>query len=389
MLAIERSMSAFEANEASIFANEGELQKLVRGVRTKAFKKVKKAAICLHPGCNSQSVVGSHTIHKAASLKTTADNGHLRSPTGIAFKGSWLGKIGYQKASVFTGFCKIHENFYQEFESSMDFQNERQICRQLFRTLCREISVNTEVAAELSAMLKEYIQFRNRKLDESLFAERAKLNLDQGISAVKKTRYRFNNGVVHYLKDYLKRTQTYLRTLEKLKKAAYHDIVVGKDEQFYYHGAMLDWEIPISLAGKGTLKFKSGDTITKIDLIINILPYEGKTYLLAGSFYKYKKMISLYIENYAGSPFNLIMLAETWMLYGSDHWFLQPAVWDALDVAVQEAVRVEIYESNKNILAVPEIMIFKQARLDLIALYKSLGPEYATITGQLEALMKG
>lgn len=384
---MEQSMSAFEANEAIIFADQRDVKKLVHDVRQQAMKKTKNAATCFYPGCASKSVVGSHTIHKATSLNKAAENGHLMSPTGIAGKGCWLGKIGYHKASVFPGFCKVHENFFQGFESPRDFQDERQICLQFYRTICREISVNTDVAAELARMSREYIKFRNRKLDESLLAERAKLGMDQDTIGIKKTTYRFNNNLVLYLKDYLRKTREYLRTLNSLKDAAYHDILAGKDERFFYQGTMIDWEIPVCLAGRGALRLQFGSVIRTIDLIINVLPYDGKTYILAGSFRRHQKYIESYLHSYSGSPFNLIKLVETWMLYGTDHWFLQPSVWNAIDGMTQQAIYEEIYNSDKNILAEPELMIFKQARLDLINMYRNLGPEFGVITGQLEALM--
>jgi hypothetical protein len=141
------------------------------------------------------------------------------------------------------------------------------------------------------------------------------------------------------------------------------------------------------MASRGALRLQFGSVIRTIDLIINVLPYDGKTYILAGSFRKHQKYIESYLHSYSGSPFNLIKLVETWMLYGTDHWFLKPSIWNALDGMTQQAIYEEIYNSDKNILAEPELMIFKQARLDLINMYRNLGPEFAVIMGQLEALM--
>lgn len=386
-LAMERSMSAFEANETIIFANDGELQQLVRGVREQAEKKAKSSTFCFHPGCTAKRVVGSHTIQKSTSLKKVAENGHLMSPTGKTVSGTWLGKVGYRQASVFPGFCETHENIFHEFEAPGDFQDESQICLQFYRTICREICVNTAIAFELANMIREYVKFRNRKLDESLFAERAKLGLDQKKMGVKKTTYKFNNNIVRYLKEYLQHTRAYLRTLKKMEAAAYYDIVAGEDLRFYYYGTMVDWEIPVCLAGRGGIRFKKGSVIRTIDLILNVLPYEGKTYILAGSFRKHKNKIESYLKPYLGSPFNLIKLVETWMLYGSDHWFLRPSVWNELEHPIQQAIYEEIYNSDKNILATPRLMIFRQTRLDLIEMYRNLGPDFAEISSQLEASM--
>jgi hypothetical protein len=150
---------------------------------------------------------------------------------------------------------------------------------------------------------------------------------------------------------------------------------------------VIDLEFPICLAGRGGLRFQFGSVVRTLDIIINVLPYEGKTYLVLGSFRRHRKYLDKYLENYIESPFNLLSMLEAWMLYGTDHWFLKPSVWDALDRSERKQLYDEIYNSHKNILALPAMMIFKQTRLDIIELYKSFGPSHSLITGQLEALI--
>jgi hypothetical protein len=385
-IAIERVMSPFEADESIIFSNANDLPKLEHEIRQQANNE-KGAATCFYPNCTANSIKNSHTIQMATSLKETAEVGHLISPQGWKVPDSWISKVGYRNASVFPGFCQLHENIFSEFEKQKDFGDERQFALQLFLTICREISVNENLVVLLSKWLKAYKKFRNSKLEETLYSELAKFGLDKKSGGIKKNSYRFDNGQVIYIKRALKSTREYVGTLHKLKSAAFNDITAGKDEQFYYQVVMTDWEVPVCLAGRGGLRFQFGSVPRTIDLIINVLPYKGKTYLIAGAFRKHKKYVEIYFNRYGDSPFNLLMMVESWMLYGSDHWFLKPSVWDAMDEPIQKKIYDELYHSHKNIMAVPELMIFKQVRLDLIAMYKNLGNSHAIIAGQLEELM--
>ncbi|HKG06779.1 MAG TPA: hypothetical protein VKB19_10000 [Pedobacter sp.] len=387
ILAFDRSIAEFEANENVIFAGGNDLPKLIHSIKNKAVEDCDKAALCFYPECDKRSIKNSHTIQESSSLKQTAESGHLISPTGRTEKDSWIGKIGYHKASVFPGFCTFHENIFQEFEAQKDFKDERQIGLQLFRTICREISVNQEVKRSLLKWLDVYVGFRNQKLDERFYSELAKLGLDKNSAGIISSSYKFDNGIVRYLKKYLLSTRKYLRTLYRLKSAAFNDIKQGKEERFFCHAVVIDTEIPVCLAGRGGIGVKYGAGVQKLNLIINVLPLQGKTYLVAGSFHKHKKHIEKYFERYIGSPFNLLTLVESWMLYGSDHWFLKPSVWEALDDIHRQKIFNELYRSQKNIVAFPEIMIFKGLRLEIIKKYKGLGPEHSIIAGQLEALM--
>lgn len=386
-LAIERSMSSFEANESIIFTNNTDLPKLVNSINQQA-KLELNTAVCFYPDCTAYSIKSSHTIQMATSLKETAESGHLISPQGRAVQNSWISKVGYRNASVFPGFCKAHEQIFQEFESQKEFGDERQFALQLFRTICREISVNARLSLKLSKWLSSYTKFRNTRLEDNLYSELAKLGLDKQSAGIKRNVYNFDNAPVIFIKKRLKSTKEYIRTLKRLKLAAFNDIKKGKDEQFYYRVFMIDWEVPVCLAGRGGIKFQFGSVPRTIDLIINVLPYKGKTYLIAGAFRRHKKYVETYLERYGGSPFHLLLMVESWMLYGSDHWFLKPSVWAALDADTQNKIYDEIYRSNKNILAVPNLMIFKQARMDLISMYRNLGDSHSVIAGQLEELMK-
>lgn len=63
-----------------------------------------------------------------------------------------------------------------------------------------------------------------------------------------------------------------------------------------------------------------------MDVIINVLPFDKETFIIISGLRNYKEHIKYYIRHFE-DPLNVTNMAETWMVHGSDHWFLKPNIW--------------------------------------------------------------
>ena len=69
---------------------------------------------CLHPeapeNCHGD-IIKAHSVQKSGSLRKIAENGHVLTPVIDFYSNKFnMQKIGINKASTFTGFCKFHDN---------------------------------------------------------------------------------------------------------------------------------------------------------------------------------------------------------------------------------------------------------------------------------------
>lgn len=102
---------------------------------------------CLHPmvgdDCDEQ-IINAHSIQNSQSLSAIAEDGHVyqlnhkfihQTKTYLEYQ-----KIGVNKASVFKGFCKKHDNeIFEPIDNSKLATTAEQVFLYAYRSLCKEI----------------------------------------------------------------------------------------------------------------------------------------------------------------------------------------------------------------------------------------------------------
>ncbi|ENV32726.1 hypothetical protein [Acinetobacter gerneri] len=127
---------------------------------------------CLHPKAGSdcdEKIIRAHSIQNNQSLSKIAANGHVYQldnkyqhevKTYLDYK-----KIGINKASVFKGFCKKHDNeIFEPIDNYLLEPTAEQIFLYAYRSICKEIYQKYKVIQAL----KENIQLVNSEDEEQL-----------------------------------------------------------------------------------------------------------------------------------------------------------------------------------------------------------------------------
>lgn len=383
--AMDRAMSIFENDQSTIFSLNSDIKTYIHDQGYQKIKSPRDKVKCSFKNCENFAVHKSHTIQKSASLNRIAENGHVYGPAEGYFQGHDLQKCGINEASTFPGFCTVHEQKFSKFENQGALLDHQDYRLQTFRTICREITINKRLITQLNYRKHQYVNFRNNKLDEYLDVELKKENIDR--SKLVGSRYDLKGKMVRFLEERIKLTTQYLKSLDLFYESAFFDMENQIDKKMAFIGLELDWEIPCCLAGRGGLKFQGKQRTRSVEFILNVLPYQKKTYLIVASFRNNKRHVMEYIERYNQNPFALITMVESWMMYGSDHWFISPTLYHEMSNQVKEKIYYEMYLSHKSIWAVPEFSIFKDTRKKLIEYYKGLGTEYEPIIKAQEMKM--
>ncbi|MGR6018023.1 hypothetical protein ACT7CU_00890 [Bacillus paranthracis] len=102
-----------------IFENErSDANAFIQKYKKLSSKIIKTPKTCMFPNCNKESIKRSHTIQNASSLERMAKKGHVFQPVWEDFSSNYqMDKIGVNNASVFTGFCKEHEEIFRNYET--------------------------------------------------------------------------------------------------------------------------------------------------------------------------------------------------------------------------------------------------------------------------------
>lgn len=361
--AMDKALEAYELDVDTVFSNQTELKKFMYDPEYIRSLSWKDENICVYKGCTEKAIKSSHTIQKSTSLTIIAENNHLLNPKFNYRKEVYgLSLIGINEASTFLGFCPVHELLFSQFESRRDFQNEQDFRLQIYRTICREIIVNKRAVSSSIYRRNQYTFFRDEKLNELIQQEVLKQNLESG--AFQSIKHKYNDKKIRFISNYIKTTESYLVTLDKLHDAALNDVKKSKVQQIFFEAIAIDWVIPCCLAGRGGIVVQTGAKNKVIDMILNVLPYEDKTYLILATLHKNKPHLKRYLERYINHPFSIITMVESWLLYGSDHWFLKPSIWQDLGSDHQAEFIDEIF-SSKNINAIPGHPIFNKLKVEL------------------------
>ncbi|MGD1047072.1 MAG: hypothetical protein ABR936_17345 [Bacteroidota bacterium] len=142
----------------------------------------------------------------------------------------------------------------------------------------------------------------------------------------------------------------------------------GDDRELFAQGFRLDLQVPVSLAGRGNFVCKdSTGEIHYVDVILNILPFDNWTYVLAVTPQRNKKFLEAYFSQFMIHPLVIFAMVETWMIHGSDHWFLRPSILQLINPKIQAAIIESLESMDNNIGEVCKYSIFNELRREFLS----------------------
>jgi hypothetical protein len=365
--AIDDAMREFLDAPDTIFNNKRE-QLIYKFSAINELKNWKKNKTCVIKGCSNKSIENSHTIQKSGLIKQISVNGHVLFPSLNSNTGEMeMVKVGINEASTFPGYCSTHESIFHSFERTKDFKNGEHLGLQLYRTVCREIVINENHLKELETLVVRYKDFRNKKIRESIINKLdSKIvntpTLKIGSFEIKNDDYRlkevnkFKKEITRYLNDFL----------YKYQDAVLADLKGRNFSRIAYVAISFDREIPVALAGRGNFYLKERG----VEVILNVLPLEDKTFIFISTLKEFETELKCYMKQFV-NPLQIVSAVESWMIHGSDHWFIKPSIWQAIDSKYQKIILNQILDDNYNIGNNLNWTIFNDLKLESIKLMET------------------
>ncbi len=150
-----------------------------------------------------------------------------------------------------------------------------------------------------------------------------------------------------------------------------HDDLEQKTDEEHFCGVniLIQEQLPIALAGRGNFKASASadDKPKTVELILNVLPTENETNVVIFSLKENEDYVNAYLNRFMRQDFGIINMIESWMVYGSDHWFLKPSIWEKMTLENQIEFRKEIMNTGSNIASNYKKTVFNTFKRERIA----------------------
>ena len=277
-------------------------------------QNLKKKIKCMYPDCNKKPIM-SHTIPKSVTLNKISDEKNEVYFPKLKNKQYVAEKININKASVFPGFCTQHENDFEGFEKTGDYQ-DKSIVLQNFRVICRyysrllsvkrvfeksKVKYENELSNYYNKHLKKINNIRPRPITINKISDHIIEHMDNQLALLNYMIAKVNN------EDF----NPYITTLsgrEELTKIVIIEINIG---------------LPLCLAGKSEFETDG----KKYTVHLSLFPSDDKTTLIFSYNKEFEDCFEKELSKYKNDE-DIILFIESWMVYGTDDWFISPSEWN-------------------------------------------------------------
>lgn len=308
------------------------------GSMAESFKSWDKSGLCQFPGCDARSIPRSHTLQKGGPLKCIAISGHVIAPELDFNTGEYrLGRIGLSEASTFPGFCPKHEMLFFEFENRGTLVSVRDAVLQMYRSVSRDaVRIRFDIAhhQRFDAQFRKLWLTKFRSLLQphvSSLVQAHPILKDYGLALPREEESR--------LATWLRRAELDLKSLQKtivdvqLAVNALDRGTVG----MRMHRYLLPIRLPVALSGQSAINLIVGGEDVRVLVFLVVVPEPNQTQVFIASSLGdgrhldwFLRKLGLLQADTETNADTLTSFIESFMLYGTDHWFVDQAFWNSL-----------------------------------------------------------
>jgi hypothetical protein len=324
---------------------------------------------CMYHGCDAQSIRRSHTIHRAGSIGRIAENQHVLTPVLNNNGEMEMGRFGINTASTFPGFCVKHEQLFAEFENTGSITSERHVVLQAYRTLCREVARKDHEIIGLQRILEQRKTMRQEYLLRSI----QETWTDAALQSVEVE----GDEIEDYITTLLNGAKEAAAELRGDLHDELFEAISGQPLKSALQTISIPIEMSVSLSGLGELSYRrdcdSDQPPFQATCLLGVLPQNGSTLAFIGADRKHVDVVKGYCS-WMANGFNSLNAIESWMINGSDHWFIRPSAWAAIPQQRQDRVLRSLMSDNENIGAVLDFSILDDARNAIVRMIEENDP---------------
>lgn len=370
MAHVDAVMDEYLADHTIIFKNESERKKYLFRSLNAVEKEWRKSSGCMVPSCTHKSIARSHTVPRAMLSDRVADEGHVLTPALDRNQNGRLvmQKVGISEASTFPGFCKTHECLFEAFENAKKLSSKRDILLQTYRTAGRELFRTNFLMQQVNDTISTFECLRDARLTDRL-RDRIKASglSESEVQQIKVSSDPLIESWANRLQR-LKELHSYCANdlIPMLETAVFSDdksniIILAND---------INLELPVGISGMASLNVIFGGQSTLLNITFGTLPHTGGTLVFMAALGKDQAALQAYYDRWMENGLTLLSMIESWMINGTDQWYLKPSVWEKLGEERQEAILQSITECKQSIYEESEFSIFDEVRNDLLTAFE-------------------
>lgn len=367
---LDAVMDEYRANHSIIFRDESERKKYLFGSLDAVEKGWKKSRGCMVPSCTHKSIARSHTVPRAMLSDRVADAGRVLTPALDRNQNGRLvmQKVGISDASTFPGFCATHERLFEVFEKAKKISSEGDVLLQAYRTACRELFRTNFWMQQVSGTISTFECLRDERLTDRLRDRLKAFGLSKlGVQQIKVSSDPLMEPWRIRLQG-LKEVHSYYANdlIPGLESA-----VFGGDESNITSLAIdIDLELPVGISGMASPNVFFGGQSTLLNIVFGVLPHTDGILVFMAALAKDQAALQAYYDRWMENGLTLLSMIESWMINGTDQWYLKPSVWEKLGEERQEAILQSMTECKKSVYEESEFSIFDEARHDLLTSFE-------------------
>jgi hypothetical protein len=355
--AINAALDAWLADPSELFDDEGTRKRLLFQSIKRRGQAWTRPATCMYPGCSAPTIRRSHTLQRNHALRLIAESEHVYAPEVDANGKIFIKRTGIGQASTFPGFCTVHEDLFSEFEATGEITTVRHGVLQAFRTVCREIARRRFIVDQLEIEQRAHVDRRTAYLEKSVFEAtgRTGIRLDSLTGDPNET----------LIDDTIKQTRSTLAHLQQLYAALARAMATGGGSaDAVIH--RVPFRLPVALSGIVLVDYrKRSQRVRVAPCAIGVVPQTDGSVIFIATLNNHRQFMSSWAKRLQFGP-SMLELVEGWMVHGTDHWFLTPAVWESLDGDRKGRILAELQSLEGVPSADPAEPIFDDLRREFV-----------------------
>jgi hypothetical protein len=322
-----------------------------------------KPGRCMYQGCSNPTIRRSHAIQKSAHLEHLAEDQHVLSPQLNARGQLEMKRIGVNLASTFPGFCEDHERIFSEFEAVGAISTPRHFGLQAFRTLCREIFRKRREISDHESAVDQY-----RKTRSNYFVSAVESVVPDATVHTLEIK---GDGMERFVLSRIRESQLTLAELEGDLYDELFEFINDDQKEPCLNVLRLPFEVPVACSGLGNLTYMDWSKKKKKEAFcpLGILPQPGAAIAYFTTSKKHSGIAEMYFAQMSRG-FGALNAMESWIVNGSDHWFMRPSAWDSIPALRQRKILAQIGRDDDNLGSFLSFSIFDDARRQIIAWIK-------------------
>ena len=355
-------------DEAAVFECEGLQKGFFHDGKERADRYWRAPKPCVFPGCTRKSIRASHTLQRGGPLALVAQNQHVLTPGFDRREGTIIIRtVGIGEASTFPGFCDEHERLFDAFEAIGQLKNDMDVALQVFRSVCREVVNKRAIVWQLEHFLDAYdlvlqehgMKFMEARLGSAIFTQLR--------TRMKSIRIQRGSERKARTMAAIEMAKKFLHQAEQNFLAPSHAEITGGQGGLSHFVVRVSQTVPVCLAGTANLGFRTADGEKDIRVFVNVWPSPSETVIAVSCERSNGEFLPYYINEFAKRPLGLLTMIETWMVRGTDHWFVRPSVWNDLPTTRQGRILSDLGDTSANIGEPYSVSIFDEIRRDALA----------------------